>query len=193
MKRLLPLSIALSIAAPALAQVEQRYGSYTMPDGSIIPEGQNRPPAGHASIAFRPSCDQVAPVGQGGTTAWVLNMPDGAARTLATYPAGLDAFEAKRYLANDGLCAWGGVDVPIIYTAQLPRQQQAQQISTLQGVVDGADRPARNWVGVGVGALLLAGVAGLVAKVATAKPSAPTTPKEAAADALDQILTGGQK
>jgi hypothetical protein len=192
MKRLLPLSIALSIAAPALAQVEARYGSYTMPDGRVIPEGQNRPPAGHASIAFRPNCDQVAPVSSGSGSAWVLNMPDGAARTLATYPAGLDAFEAKRYLSNDGLCAWGGVEVPIIYTAQLPQQQQAQQVTTPQGIADGAARPARNWVGVGLGALLLAGVAGVIAKVATAKPSAPTTPQEAAADALDQILKGGQ-
>lgn len=196
MKRLLPLSIALSIAAPALGQVEARYGSYTMPDGSVIPEGQNRPPAGHDAIAFRPNCEQVAPVGQtNGTTAWVLNMPDGVARILAEYPSALDAFEAQRYLSNDGLCAWGGVEVPIIYSAQLPQQQQAQQVSNPTSTEEGdGDRPSANWVGVGAGALLLAGVAGVVAKMATGKPkAAPTDTKAKAADALDDLLGGGRK
>ncbi len=188
---LIPLLLAIA-AAPAIGQVEARFGSYTMPDGSIIPEGQNRSPAGHDAIAFRPNCDQVAPVGQGNSTAWSLNMPDGRALVLAEYPSGIDGFEARRYLANDGLCAWGGVEVPIIYTVQLPRQQQAQQVSNPQGIAEGTDSPSRNWVGVGLGALLLAGVAGVVAKVATAKPTAPTTPKEAASDALDQILKGGR-
>ncbi|MGB3310282.1 MAG: hypothetical protein WBG32_08560 [Nodosilinea sp.] len=196
MKQMLsPLPLALLLAAPAWGQVEARYGSYTLPDGQVIPEGQNRPPAGHDEIAFRPNCDQVAPVSSSTGTAWVLNMPDGAARTLADYPAGLDAFEARRYLANDGLCAWGGVEVPIIYTAQLPRQQQAQQVSNPTGTVeDGSDRPSANWVGVGIGALVLAGVAGVVAKMATAKPTAaPTDPKAKAADALDDLLEGGCK
>lgn len=192
---LTPLPLALLLAAPVWGQVEQRYGSYTMPDGRVIPEGQNRPPAGHDAIAFRSNCDQVAPVSSSSGTAWVLNMPDGAARVLATYPAALDAFEAKRYLANDGLCAWGGVEVPIIYTAQLPRQQQAQQVSNPTGIVEGSsDRPSANWVGVGLGALVLAGVAGVVAKMATAKPTAaPTDPKAKAADALDDLLGGGRK
>ena len=193
MHRLLPLLLPILVAAPALAQVEQRYGSYTMPDGRVIPEGQNRPPAGHDGIAFRPNCDQVAPVSSGTGTAWVLNMPDGNVKVLATYPA-LDGFEARRYLANDGLCAWGGVEVPIIYTAQLPRQQQAQQVSNPQGVVEGGDRASANWVGVGIGALVLAGVAGVVAKMATAKPkTAPTDTKAKAADALDDLLGGGRK
>jgi hypothetical protein len=196
MKHILTLiPLALLLAAPAWGQVEQRYGSYTMPDGRIIPEGQNRPPAGHDAIAFRPNCDQVAPVSSGSGTAWVLNMPDGAARVLAEYPSGLDAFEAKRYLSNDGLCAWGGVEVPIIYTAQLPQQQQARQVSTPQGVVDGSsDRPSANWVGVGLGALVLAGVAGVVAKLATAKPkAAPSDTQAKAADALDDLLGGVRK
>lgn len=189
---LIALPLALTIAAPALAQVEARFGSYTMPDGSVIPEGQNRSPAGHDAIAFRPNCDQVAPVGQGNSTAWALNMPDGRPLILAEYPLGIEGFEARRYLANDGLCAWGGVEVPIIYTVQLPQQQKAQQVSNPQGIADQADGSTRNWVGVGLGALLLAGVAGVVAKVATAKPTAPATPKEAAAAALDQILKGGR-
>jgi hypothetical protein len=195
MHRLLPLLLPILVAAPALAQVEQRFGSYTMPDGKVIPEGQNRAPAGHDAIAFRPNCDQVAPVSSNGGTAWVLNMPDGAARVLADYPAGLDAFEAKRYLSNDGLCSWGGVEVPIIYTVQLPRQQQAQQVSNPQGVVEaGSDRASANWVGVGLGAMLLAGVAGVVAKMATAKPkAAPTDAKAKAADALDDLLGGVRK
>lgn len=196
MHRLLPLLLPILVAAPALAQVEARYGSYAMPDGKVIPEGQNRPPAGHNAIAFRPNCDQVAPVGQtNGTTAWVLNMPDGAAKVLANYPAGLDGFEAKRYLANDGLCAWGGVEVPIIYAVQLPQQQQAQQVSNPQGVVEGdSNRQSANWVGVGLGALVLAGVAGVVGKIATAKPkAAPTDTKAKAADALDDLLGGGRK
>ncbi|MBD1917177.1 MULTISPECIES: hypothetical protein [Cyanophyceae] len=191
---LIPLPLALLLAAPAFGQVEARYGSYTLPDGKVIPEGQNRPPATHDAIAFRPNCEQVAPVGQtNGTTAWVLNMPDGAARILATYPADLDGFEAKRYLSNDGLCAWGGVEVPIIYTAQLPQQQQALQVSNPTGTVEGDDRPSANWLGVGAGALLLAAVAGVIAKMATAKPkAAPTDTKAKAADALDDLLGGGK-
>lgn len=193
---LTPLPLALLLAAPVWGQVEQRYGSYTLPNGDVIPEGQNRPPAGHDAIAFRPNCEQVAPVGQtNGTTAWVLNMPDGAARVLAEYPAGLDSFEAQRYLSNDGLCAWGGVEVPIIYTAQLPQQQQALQVSNPTSTVEGdGDRLSANWVGVGAGALLLAGVAGGVAKMATAKPkTTPTDTKAKAADALDDLLGGGRK
>ncbi|MGF1519867.1 MAG: hypothetical protein ACFCVB_18975, partial [Nodosilinea sp.] len=48
-----------------------------------IPASQALPPAGFDTVAFRPACPQVVPVGQAnGLTAWTLPMPDGQVLAL---------------------------------------------------------------------------------------------------------------
>lgn len=156
------LVLALAVATPAYAQ--ERMGSYTYSDANgqtwTVREGQNKSPAGHADIAFRPSCDQLVPVGQAdGTTAWTLTMPDGNIPILATYPT-IDGFEARRYLSDDGLCVWGGDEVPVVYTSMLPQAHEVQPEIAAAGSGD-VQTVQANVVLIGLGALLLAGAAGI--------------------------------
>lgn len=172
---LLPLTLLL--ASPAWAQApEQRLGSYTYSDTNgqnwTVKEGQNKSPAGHPDIAFRPSCEQVVPVGQAdGTTAWTLTMPDGVLKLLATYPT-LDGFEARRYLSDDGLCVWGGDVVPVVYTSMLPKQQMVQPEIAAAGTA-GIQQVGANVVLIGLGALLLTGAAGIAVMLARKSTKAP--------------------
>ncbi|MBW4486005.1 MAG: hypothetical protein KME14_26070 [Tildeniella torsiva UHER 1998/13D] len=162
---LLALPLALLLAAPSWGQApEQRLGRYTYADTNgqtwTVREGQNKSPAGFPDIAFRPSCEQVIPVGQvDGNTAWTLTMPDGNTKLLATYP-NMDGFEARRYLSDDGLCVWGGDVVPVVYTSMLPQQQQVQPEIATAGTGD-IQKMGANVVLLGLGGLLLTGAAGI--------------------------------
>ncbi|MBD1918891.1 MULTISPECIES: hypothetical protein [Cyanophyceae] len=164
------LAAALAIATPALVKPplgiaqQQRMGSYTYADTNgqtwTVREGQNKSPAGFPDIAFRPSCEQVVPIGQpDGNTAWTLTMPDGNTKLLATYP-NMDGFEARRYLSDDGLCVWGGDVVPVVYTSMLPQQQQVQPEIAAAGTGD-VQSVRSNVVLLGLGGILLLGAAGL--------------------------------
>ncbi|HZG40170.1 MAG TPA: hypothetical protein VEZ50_15945 [Nodosilinea sp.] len=169
------LAATLALAAPAIAQ--ERMGSYTYTDSNgktwTVKEGQNKSPAGHPDIAFRVNCDRVVPIGQpDGNTAWTLTMPDGNVKILATYPP-LDGFEARRYLANDGLCVWGGDEVPVVYTSMLPQQQQVQPEIAAAGVGD-IQSQRSNLVLVGLGGLLLVGAAGIGFTLFRKSTKAPT-------------------
>lgn len=100
---------------------------------SSIPASQALPPAGFNEIAFRPACDQLAPVLQAdGTTAWTLAMPDGQIKTMAQYPP-METPMAWAWLDADGLCKIGGDQVPIVYTRQLPQQSIIQPAQLVPG------------------------------------------------------------
>ena len=94
--------------------------------GLSIPGPQAQPPAGHDDIAFRPACNQVGAMMQAnGLVAHTINLPDGSLRTLVEMPP-MSGADAVREMDAMGLCKVGGIDVPIIFTNQLPQQSIAQ-------------------------------------------------------------------
>jgi hypothetical protein len=94
--------------------------------GVTIPGPQAQPPAGHDDIAFRPACSQVGLVLQAnGKVAHTIPLPDGTLRTLVEMPP-MTAADAAREMDAMGLCKVGGIDVPVIFTDQLPQQQTAR-------------------------------------------------------------------
>ena len=94
--------------------------------GVTIPGPQAQPPAGHDDIAFRPACTQVGLVLQAnGKVAHTIPLPDGTLRTLVEMPP-MTAADAAREMDAMGLCKVGGIDVPVIFTDQLPQQQTAR-------------------------------------------------------------------
>ena len=94
--------------------------------GVAIPGPQAQPPAGHPDIAFRPACDQVGAVLQAnGLVAHTIPLPDGSIRTLVEMPP-MDGAKVVRELDTAGLCKVGGIEVPIIFTDQLPQKTIGQ-------------------------------------------------------------------
>lgn len=94
--------------------------------GVTIPGPQAQPPAGHPDIAFRPACTQVGAVYQAnGLVAHTIPLPDGTTRTLIEMNP-MDGGKVVRELDTAGLCKVGGIDVPIIFTDQLPQQSIGQ-------------------------------------------------------------------
>ena len=94
--------------------------------GVSIPGPQAQPPAGHPDIAFRPACSQVGAVYQAnGLVAHTIPLPDGGIRILREMPP-MDGGKVVRELDTAGLCKVGGIDVPIIFTDQLPQQSIGQ-------------------------------------------------------------------
>jgi hypothetical protein len=94
--------------------------------GVTIPGPQAQPPAGHDDIAFRPACTQLVAVYQAnGLNAFTVPLPDGTIRTLAELPQ-MSPGQAHAWLDSSGLCKVGGIDVPILFTDQLPQQQTAR-------------------------------------------------------------------
>ncbi|MDA0269059.1 MAG: hypothetical protein O3A14_19390 [Cyanobacteria bacterium] len=102
--------------------------------GVAIPGPQAQPPAGHDDIAFRPACTQLVSVYQAnGLNAFTVPLPDGTIRTLAELPQ-MSPGQAHAWLDSSGLCKVGGIDVPILFTDQLPQQQTARvSASVMEG------------------------------------------------------------
>lgn len=102
---------------------------------------QAQPPAGHDDIAFRPSCGQVmATLQANGQVAHSIHLPDGKTRILAEYDH-MPVDKAHLYLDAEGLCKTGpdAIEVPIIYSHQLPEQAIAQVTAAPSDVGSGAD------------------------------------------------------
>ena len=134
--------------------------------GLSIPGPQAQPPAGHDDIAFRPGCHQVGAMMQGnGLVAHTINLPDGSLRILVEMPP-MSGADAVREMDAMGLCKVGGIDVPIIFTTQLPQQSIARvtaSVSTAAPEVTGAEEIPGGLplVPLAIGAVLVIGV-GLV-------------------------------
>jgi hypothetical protein len=102
--------------------------------GVTIPGPQAQPPAGHDDIAFRPACGQVGAVFQAnGLVAHTIPLPDGSIRTLVEMPP-MDGAKVVRELDTAGLCKVGGIEVPIIFTDQLPQQSIGQVAASVSDV-----------------------------------------------------------
>ncbi|MEM9979725.1 MAG: hypothetical protein AAF808_19025 [Cyanobacteria bacterium P01_D01_bin.2] len=136
--------------------------------GDITIAGQQaQPPAGHDDIAFRPSCGQVtATLQANGQVAHAINLPDGQTRILAEYD-NMPVDKAHLYLDAEGLCKTGpdAIEVPIIYTTQVPEQAvaQATAIPTESGAVTGTETgvgtTTASPAGGGLGMMLVGAVA----------------------------------
>ena len=129
--RLITATLALSAIATA-AQAQRLSGTQAIQYGDItIPAFQAQPPAGHNDIAFRPACRQINPIAQAnGFTAYALYMPDGMTRVLYEVESETSIADALAMLGDYGICKSGSeldgvIDVPIIYTSQLPQSQLA--------------------------------------------------------------------
>jgi hypothetical protein len=62
-----------------------------------------------------------------GLNAFTVPLPDGTIRTLAELPQ-MSPAQAHAWMDSSGLCKVGGIDVPIIFTAQLPQRSTAAPI-----------------------------------------------------------------
>lgn len=123
MKRLLIAGAAVALAQlPAIAN-DIEFGGVT------IPSQQTLSPATHDDIAFRPACSQLVPIQREQTVFWTITLSDGAQRTLYTFPP-IATEDAYLYLDTYGLCKLGGVDVPLVYTSQVPQRAIATVTTT---------------------------------------------------------------
>ena len=180
--------------------------------GITIPGPQAQPPAGHDDIAFRPACHQVGAVFQAnGLVAHTIPLPDGSIRTLVEMPP-MDGAKVVRELDTAGLCKVGGIDVPIIFTDQLPQQsigQVAASVSDAPVAAVATDGDGFPWgtvalvggaLGLGVGGWLWLGNRGRVLyqrsgsksqePIITPPPAdtqAPTEAPSTAADGADLV------
>lgn len=108
--------------------------------GIVIPATQAKAPAGAPQIAFRAACRQLAPVATTtGEVDWTIQMPDGQVVTLYTLD-NLPEHQAHLELQAAGICKFGTladgvVDVPIIYTQDLPVEVIAQPTASTTGMV----------------------------------------------------------
>ncbi|NJN22040.1 MAG: hypothetical protein HC812_13730 [Leptolyngbya sp. RL_3_1] len=175
--------------------------------GITIPGPQAQPPAGHPDIAFRPNCPQVGAMMQAnGLVAHTINLPDGTIRVLAEMPP-MDGAKVVRELDTAGLCKVGGIDVPLIFTDQLP-QKTIARISASAGdappvVTIASEAGGLPLVPIGLGALLVAGaIAGvawwrsrsggnnatqqIITPPPAAEPSTPAPPV-ASSDLIDHL------
>lgn len=160
----------LAIAASAEAQMLN--GTSAISYGDItIPAFQAQPPAGHPDIAFRPACRQLNVVGQAnGMTAYTLWMPDGQTRVLYEVDETVDFMSALSMLAEYGICKSGGIadgviDVPIIYTSQLPMTQVVQpSVEPINSNTNNLVEPASSTAPQGdAGGIMGLGIGGVVA------------------------------
>ena len=93
--------------------------------GVTIPSQQTLSPAGHDYIAFRPACSQVKPVQQeNGRAAWTVTMGDNQMVILDIYDL-MPEEKAHFWLDANGHCKINGVEVPMVYTSQVPERQVA--------------------------------------------------------------------
>lgn len=142
----LPLAIALALAIAAPAQAQRLTGDRAIDYGGIvIPASQALAPAGADHIAFRPACRQLNAYSneQAGITNWGFQMPDGLLEILYTLDT-MDEQRAHLELQAAGVCKFGTttdgvVDVPIIYTRDLPVEAIAQPTAASTGTVTPTD------------------------------------------------------
>jgi len=189
--------------------------------GVTIPSQQTLSPAGHDYIAFRPSCDQVRAVEQTpGEIAWTVTMSDGAIVALDVY-APMSVQEAHFWLDANGHCKIGGVNVPLVYTDQVPQRQVAQVTTTpelpagravntagetVQTVTPQTPSESPNWLPMVIGAPILLVIGWLFVSTVRGgdrrKPAQRQQPPKTApkakqgndnASALNDIFGGGQK
>jgi len=123
------------LAAPAMAQItlDAEHGAIDY-GGKKIPAAQAQSPAGSPWMAFRPACSQLDSVVQAdGQVFYGVQMPDGPMGWLWTFQPGevADRTQALDILAGYGVCKSGTaedgtIDVPIIYTKDLPQNLVAQ-------------------------------------------------------------------
>lgn len=133
--------------------------------GVTIPGPQAQPPAGHDDIAFRPACTQLVAVYQAnGLNAFTVPLPDGTIRTLAELPQ-MSPGQAHAWLDSSGLCKVGGIDVPILFTDQLPQQQTVRVSASVVNaapVATVAEGPGFPVLPLGLGLVALVGAGAAV-------------------------------
>ncbi|NER81589.1 MAG: hypothetical protein F6K42_18895, partial [Leptolyngbya sp. SIO1D8] len=115
------LATLLLTSAPALATPYYEPGKpYSVGDFEI-PSQQTLPPATAPQLAFRPACNQLAAIEQAnGLTAFGLPDPAGSGFiTLSELPPGMPLTEAYLFLDAEGSCKLNGVDVPVLFAADL--------------------------------------------------------------------------
>lgn len=138
----LPIAIVLALAIAAPATAQKLTGDRAIDYGGIvIPPSQALSPAGADHIAFRPACSQLNAYSneQAGITNWGFQMPDGLLEILYTLDT-LPLDQAHLELQAAGICKFGTaadgvVNVPIIYTRDLPVTAIAQPTATATGTV----------------------------------------------------------
>lgn len=183
-RALTPLALVLAIAAPAQAQVLTGDRSIDY-GGVVIPATQAKSPAGADWVAFRPACRQlnayVDPASN--LVNWGVQMPDGQMAIFLTLD-NLPQQQAHLELQAAGVCKFGTqadgvVDVPIIYTRDLPANLIAQPTATTTGTVDptavvGPPNSLRNLLLMG---LVAAGLGGLAIAFMRSQDKGTEAPK----------------
>lgn len=166
--------------------------------GVTIPSQQTLSPAGHDDIAFRPSCDQLIPIQQGDKVFWTITLSDGQQRVLQHFPP-LSQQEAYWELDAYGICKIGGVNVPLVYTAQVPQRQVAtvtttpelstagQGVGTITPQSESGSLPI--WA-MGTGGLLLLLVIGFLFKATQGDNRKATQSQQPKPNELDNIFGG---
>jgi|GEM_PF-1234559 len=166
-----PIRLAFLIAG-AIALIQSPAISTDINFGGVtIPSQQTLSPAGHEDIAFRPACTQLVPIQRGNTVFWTVTLSDGNQRVLQHFPP-LSQKEAFFELDAYGLCKIGGVEVPLVYTSQVPQRQVAQVTTSptmpagegMQNVGTVTPETANagpNWLSYAIGAPILLIVAAL--------------------------------
>ena len=203
------LRLALLIAgAIALSQLPASANDIEF-GGVTIPSQQTLSPATHDDIAFRPACSQLVPIQQGEWVFWTVTLSDGEQRTLQTFPP-MTTEDAYLYLDAHGLCKLGGVEVPLLFTAQVPHRQVAQfSVTPTGGDVSNAGSVVQTvtpqspsagpWLTIVLCAVVLMIVVLLLAQMyrgsgrRPAKPSQPPKPTQQDATAVLADLFGGNK
>ena len=194
---------------PAIAN-DVNYGGVT------IPSQQTLSPATAKNIAFRPACTQLVPIEQGNHIFWTVTMADNKRIELAAYSR-MSTQEAHFWLDAEGICKINGVEVPLVYTEQVPQRQVAQVTTTpelpagdagnqlgqgVQSVTPKAPSAGPNWLSIAVGAPILLIVGWLFINAVRGGDHRQGKPPKAApktrsgsdnASALNDIFGGGQR
>ena len=127
------MGLLLVLSSSAIAQNTTQFYEPGLPytfNGIPIPSQQTLSPATAPELAFRPSCEQLAIVEQAptaewpqGSTAWGVPDPNSQSFiTLAVHPPGMDPVQAHLHLDSSGICKLNGVDVPVVFKSQLPKE-----------------------------------------------------------------------
>lgn len=184
--------------------------------GVTIPSQQTLSPATAEDIAFRPACSQLVPMQMDNTVFWTVTMSDGERRELTAY-APMPEQSAHFWLDAEGICKINGVEVPLVYTEQVPQRQVAQVTTTpavpagaeesisdggqaVQTVTPSVPNTGSNTLLIAIGAPILLIIAGLLVKAVRGgdrrkQPSRPAPPKgegNGHTDTLNDIFGGGQ-
>ena len=202
------LSVSPAYAQKLTGERQIQYGDI------VIPASQAQSPAGHDDIGFRPACRQLVPILQANnTTAWTLQLPDGQTRILEELPPTWSAERAHVELNSAGLCkhgtvADGVVDVPIIYTADLPADvlptpmvapiAEGEEPSGVENTTPQVIAPVsedlampEGPIGMLLGGGLIAVVAGVGVWFKTRKPAAKKSRPDMATHDNGAVLLGG--